>query len=301
VTGDVAVPGVLVAWSGTQPMSRLFPLDHDVVLGRMLLGETDDDRLSREHVRITPRLGVTAIGRNATHLDGAALSQDAETPASPLSVLRAGRTVAVLVADVRRFALDVPSHHPDLVTGRRTAALHGELVAAARDGAHVVLTGGPGTGRRYLATTYGKMSPRPARVITDPFLDDEAAAALLDSLACSYDLRLVVTRNRFAMPLRPILDTFLKHHARWLEVPWLRERADEVAGIIQRVTARTAVACSGSVLEYCLLHTADNLSYLLGGVGAMTAARGNATAGADDLTRALRAHWVMVGPERRRG
>jgi hypothetical protein len=293
--GPAPVPGVLVAWSGTRPRSLLYPLEHPVVLGRGLLDtDTDDERLSRDHVRITPQLGAVSLGRNGTSVNGAELPRDVETQLTAGAVLRAGRTVAVLVADVRDYDLAEPAPRAHLLSGRRTAALHAGLDDAARAGAHVVLVGDPGSGRRYLAHTYAKLlAPLPAQVALDPFLDREGVDALLDALACSYDLRLVVTQNRVARPFKPLLDTFLHHHARRFDVPPLHQRADEVASMIHDITARSGVACTGSVLEYCLLHAGDNLSALLAGVAAMTPARGAAVAYGTDLERARQVGWVQ--------
>jgi hypothetical protein len=288
---------VLVAWSGTRPLSRLIRLDEPIVLGRNLLGETNDDRISREHVRITAQLQVTDLGsRNGTQVGGVKLETQIETPAPPLSVLRAGRTVGVLIPDIEAFDVPVESPIPGTVAGRRTTKLHAALAQAARDAAHVVLVGDPGCGRGHLARAYAKLlAPAPTRIEKDPFLDADGVTTLIDTLACTPDLRLIATQNRFAGAFKRPLDEFLQHNARCLEVPPLVERADEVASLIAGIVGSP---CSGSVLEYCLLHAHDNLGYLMRNVRSLGA--GDRLVGVDDLLTRMRAGWIVVGKTRRR-
>src|SRR5512143_3761297 len=96
------VPGVVVVWSGAQPTVQVFriPAAGGLVIGRELLVNTTDDRISRQHARILwkdRRFVVTDLGsRNGTYAGGHALI-DREVTVTPPSVVRTGRTVSVLL------------------------------------------------------------------------------------------------------------------------------------------------------------------------------------------------------------
>src|ERR1043165_6541141 len=101
------VPGVVVVWSGATPTVQTFRVPpNGLVLGRELLENTTDDRISRQHARVTwrdKRYVVTDPGsRNGTYAGGHA-PVDREVTVTAPSVVRTGRTVSVLVEDVRRF------------------------------------------------------------------------------------------------------------------------------------------------------------------------------------------------------
>src|SRR5580698_11035663 len=101
------VPQVLVVWSGASPCTHTFRVQATgLVLGRELLDTTTDDRISRQHARITwadRRFVVTDLGsRNGTYAGGHALV-DREVTVTPPSIVRTGRTVTVLVEDIRKF------------------------------------------------------------------------------------------------------------------------------------------------------------------------------------------------------
>src|SRR4051812_40406374 len=95
-----AVPGVVVVWSGANPTVQAFRIPSGgLVLGRELLENTTDDRISRQHARVTwrdKRFVVTDLGsRNGTYAGGHALVDREVTVTAP-SVVRTGRTVSVL-------------------------------------------------------------------------------------------------------------------------------------------------------------------------------------------------------------
>src|SRR3954471_15226471 len=102
-------PGLVVVWSGHAPVLQAVEVDGDgVVLGGELLaalGPLDDDRLSRQHVRVRAAGGglvVTDLGsRNGTYVAGTRIER--ETWVHGAAVIRAGRTIAVATPDVRRF------------------------------------------------------------------------------------------------------------------------------------------------------------------------------------------------------
>src|SRR5258706_14070163 len=66
------VPGVVVVWSGAHPVVHAFRIPSSgLVLGRELLENTTDDRISRQHARVSwkdKRFVVTDLGsRNGTY------------------------------------------------------------------------------------------------------------------------------------------------------------------------------------------------------------------------------------------
>jgi hypothetical protein len=292
------VPGLLVAWSGTRPMSRLLRIDDELVLGRELLGETDDDRISRRHVRITRDLVITDLGsRNGTHLDAQRLPTT-PTPGRPLSILRAGGTVAVLLADIAPYEAPAIRAHPELVPGRRTSALHAGLVAAARDPAHVVVHGHPGGGSSHLARTYAKMIDRvPVRIEDSLLLTADATLEVMASVEASPELRLIVIHSPFSLPFKPALDAFLTERARWFDLATVQERADELAGIIAEITGRKdpPLRCAGSVLEYGLLRHQDSIGTLVQALYELEPRPGGERVRAQDVVETIQAHWVRVG------
>ena len=137
------VAGALVVWSGDTP--RLLTLrvpPPGLVLGRESLAQTGDDRLSRQHARIRwngTRFQVADLGsRNGTFVGGS-LVADGEVTALPPVVVRIGRTISVLLPDVRPFEdgevkVDgAPWSGPTLreALGRRRARRARRQVAAA--------------------------------------------------------------------------------------------------------------------------------------------------------------------------
>src|SRR5262249_52273638 len=133
--GQAPVPGVVVVWSGAQPTVQVFRVPASgLVIGRELLQSTSDDRISRQHAKIAwrdRRYVVTDLGsRNGTYAGGHALI-DREVTVTPPSVVRTGRTVSVLLEDVRRFeGVKIETRH-DAIIGAGTHALGQRLQAAA--------------------------------------------------------------------------------------------------------------------------------------------------------------------------
>ena len=89
----------------------------------------------------------------------------------------------------------------------------------------------------------------------EPLHDSEELIELLDSLACNEDLRVVFTLNHYSIPLRPRMAEFLEHNATCIELPQLRERADELAAVIVDMVTRIdpQVACHARLLEHFLV------------------------------------------------
>src|ERR1700759_3146404 len=99
------VPGVVVVWTGAAPTIQAFRVPPGgLVLGREMLADTTDDRISRQHARVAwrdKRFVVTDLGsRNGTYAGGNPLVDREVTVTAP-SVVRTGRTVSVLLDDIR--------------------------------------------------------------------------------------------------------------------------------------------------------------------------------------------------------
>src|SRR5262249_38418096 len=97
-----ARPGMVVVWSGNRPMLQAFELGGDgVELGRELLGQLGDERISRLHARVRCADGgvvVTDLGsRNGTFVGGARIEGEVWVQAP--AVIRTGRTISVVVGD----------------------------------------------------------------------------------------------------------------------------------------------------------------------------------------------------------
>ena len=98
--------GVIAVWSGSQCISLATRIPPEgIVIGRELLGDTTDDRLSRLHARIARldgRLVMSDAGsRNGTFVNESAIEADS-VEVVPGAVIRTGRTVWTIVADVAR-------------------------------------------------------------------------------------------------------------------------------------------------------------------------------------------------------
>jgi transcriptional regulator with GAF, ATPase, and Fis domain len=153
---DLPIPGVIVVWSGDEPTLMPFRLPPPgLVIGRELLGaQSTDDRISRQHARLRwtgASFSVADLGsRNGTYAGGQALV-DGEITVTPPAVLRTGRTVSVLVADVRpyeRRAVDVAG---EAVVGPTLADAWAQVERAARSGETLMLTGESGSGKELAA------------------------------------------------------------------------------------------------------------------------------------------------------
>lgn len=121
-----------------------------LILGRELLGpKTSDDRISRQHARVRwngTAFSITDLGsRNGTYVGGSLVSES-EITVTPPCVLRTGRTVSVLVADVRGFEGGDVVTTADGVVGPRRALAHEALRKAATGTDAVLVVGESGAG-----------------------------------------------------------------------------------------------------------------------------------------------------------
>src|SRR5215470_2926142 len=119
------VPGAVVVWTGAAPTIQAFRVPAaGLVIGRELLDNTTDDRISRQHARVAwrdNRFIVTDLGsRNGTYAGGNPLV-DREVTVTPPSIVRTGRTVSVLLEDIRRFEGATIGARFDALVGPSTA------------------------------------------------------------------------------------------------------------------------------------------------------------------------------------
>src|SRR5215475_2620146 len=143
------VPGAVVVWSGAVPVVQAFRIpEGGLVLGRELLENTTDDRISRQHARVAwrdKRFVVTDLGsRNGTYAGGDPLVDREVTVTAP-SVVRTGRTVSVLLDDIRRFEGAAIASAYDAIVGPSTAPLWQAVDHAAQSGENLFIHGKPAT------------------------------------------------------------------------------------------------------------------------------------------------------------
>ena len=158
------MPGVVIVWSGAQPTVQVYRVPPaGLIIGRELLQATSDDRISRQHARVVwkdRRYVVTDLGsRNGTYAGGHALI-DREVTVTPPSVVRTGRTVAVLLDDVRKFEGAAIEHRHEAIIGASTRALWTQMEAAAQAGTNLVILGEPGCGKGRMARGYARVRNR---------------------------------------------------------------------------------------------------------------------------------------------
>lgn len=187
ITGESArtagppIPGVVIVWSGESPMTQALRLPSlGLILGRELLGpRTTDDRISRQHARVRwngTAFAITDLGsRNGTYVGGSLVSESEVTVTAPC-VLRTGRTVSVLVGDVRPYEGGDVAVTPDGVVGPRRALAHEAMrrIAAgpeAQDTVLVVCEAGAGVDAA--VTVFHHASARDAKG-SGPLIEVEA-------------------------------------------------------------------------------------------------------------------------------
>ncbi len=156
------MPGLLLVFHGAEPMLRAVPIPaQGLTVGRELFGEgCADDRLSRQHAHIRVTRGRFSVedvnSRNGTFVDRAPITGEREV--SPPAVVRTGRTIGVLLPDVRRFEgarveLRDEKQGP-VVVGPTLAAAWAQAERAARSGDALLVTGETGTGKELAALAF---------------------------------------------------------------------------------------------------------------------------------------------------
>jgi transcriptional regulator of acetoin/glycerol metabolism len=279
---DAPVPGVVVVWTGTQPTVQAFRVPPaGLIIGRELLQATTDDRISRQHARITCKDGrfvVTDLGsRNGTYAGGHALI-DREVTVTPPSIVRTGRTVSVLLDDVRRFEGVAIEMRHDAIVGASTHALWVQVEQCAAAGANMLILGEPGSGKGRMAHGFARVRGRPEatfnptiqavpveRVVSPAIetlileqvgkLGPQNLAALGRVLDARPNLRVATTA---IMPLEhlgipPAIVARLSQVT--LQLPPLRDRQDEMAFLVHDAvrTAEPGLQIHSTLIEACLL------------------------------------------------
>jgi len=276
------VPGVLVVWSGAQPTLQVFRLPaNGLVIGRELLQTTTDDRISRQHARVQwreRRFVVTDLGsRNGTYAGGHALI-DREVTVTPPSVVRTGRTVCVLLEDVRNFEGSTIETRHAAVIGGGTRPLWPQMGHAAQTGTNLLLIGEPGSGKGRMARGYARVRNRPEAVfnptiqavplerVTGPQVETLVLeqvgkfgtanmASLGKLIAARPNLRFVTTST---MPLEHLgmpPEIIQRLAGQTLQLPPLRERPDEMAFLVHDAirAAEPGLQIHSTLIEACLL------------------------------------------------
>jgi DNA-binding NtrC family response regulator len=276
------IPGVVVVWSGASPTVQAFRIPSTgLVLGRELLEHTTDDRISRQHARVMwrdKRFVVTDLGsRNGTYAGGHALV-DREVTVTPPSVVRTGRTVSVLMEDIRKFeGAQISSQH-DAIIGASTAALWKDLEQHAAAGVNVLVLGEPGSGKGRMARGYARMRGRPDALFNPTIqavplervvganietlvleqvgkLGNQNLTALVKLIEARPNLRVITTAVMQLEHLGIPPDLAQRLSARTIHLPPLRDRPDEMAFLVHDAVrgAEPALQIHSTLIEACLL------------------------------------------------
>jgi hypothetical protein len=276
------VPGVVVVWSGAAPTVQTFRIPTaGLVIGRELLENTSDDRISRQHARVVwrdKRFVVTDLGsRNGTYAGGHALV-DREVTVTPPSVVRTGRTVSVLLDDIRKFEGAAITTKHDAIVGASTAMLWAQAEQCAFDGVNLLLLGEPGSGKGRISRGYARTRGVPEAVfnptiqavplerVVGPAIETlileqvgKLGKANLEMLGKLLDtrpnLRVVTTAVMQLEHLGIPPEMVTKLTQRVLHVPPLRERPDEMAYLVHDAVrgAQPALQIHSTLIEACLL------------------------------------------------
>lgn len=280
--GSSPVPGVVVVWSGSVPTVQAYRIpETGLVIGRELFESTTDDRISRQHARVgwkDKRFVVTDLGsRNGTYAGGHALIDREVTVTAP-SVVRTGRTVSVLLDDIRRFEGSAITSQHDAIVGASTTHLWRELEACAQADQHLVILGEPGSGKGRMARGYARVRGRPEAVFNPTIqavpldrvmapaietlileqvgkLGAQNLAALVRFLGERPQLRVVTTAVMTLEHLGIPPELAQRLSARKIHLPPLRDRPDEMAYLVHDAVrgAEPALQIHSTLIEACLL------------------------------------------------
>jgi transcriptional regulator of acetoin/glycerol metabolism len=197
---------------------------------------------------------------------------------TPPSVVRTGRTVSVLLEDVRRFEGATIETKHDTIIGASTHALWQQVEAAAQAGTNVLIVGEPGSGKGRMARGYARIRNRPEAVFNPTIqavpleriiapnvetlileqvgkLGAQNSATLAKLLESRPQLRYVTTA---VMPLEHlgIAESIAKRLTGvTLMLPALRDRPDEMAFLVHDAVrgAEPGLQIHSTLIEACLL------------------------------------------------
>jgi transcriptional regulator with GAF, ATPase, and Fis domain len=158
-------PGVLVVYSRGPVPIRAYVIGRAATLGRDPTADipVDDSGVSRAHVRLELRgssFWVTDLGsRNGTHVNGE-LVHAGGAIAEPGSVVRAGRTLLVISADVSPYLAARPSELRGLIGGAALDDARFCIDTIAATKTPVLVLGETGTGKEVVAGLLHERSGR---------------------------------------------------------------------------------------------------------------------------------------------
>jgi hypothetical protein len=321
------VPGAVVIWSGAAPTIAAFRIPADgLVLGRELLTATTDDRISRQHARVgwrDRRFVVTDLGsRNGTYTGGNPLVDREVTVTAP-SVVRTGRTVSVLLDDIRRFEGAAIASTHDAIVGPSTAAQWRAVEQAAHAGENLLILGEPGTGKGRMARGYARARNRHEAVFnpliqavplervvsatTETVILEQVGKlgpqnlATLGKLIERPELRFVTTAVMQLEHLGLPAELAEALSARAVLVPPLRDRPEEMAFLVNDAVraAEPGLQIHSTLAEVCLLRPwPGNVRELIAEVGRAAhtvAAQGKNNIRGEDLDNDA-GHLMMGAP-----
>lgn len=275
------VPGAVVVWTGADPTIQTFRIPPGgLVLGRELLANTSDDRISRQHARVEwrdRRFVVTDLGsRNGTYAGGNPLVDREVTIMAP-SVVRTGRTVSVLLDDIRRFeGAQISSEH-DAIVGPSTAPIWRAVEQAAHDNTNLLLLGEPGTGKGRMARGYARarnrreavFNPTIQAVPLERVIHAQTETLILEQVGKLGAQNLATLAKLLERPQLRFVTTAtsqLEHlgvppeiahvlSPRMVLVPPVRDRPDEMAFLVNDAVrgAEPAMQIHSTLIEACLL------------------------------------------------
>ncbi len=275
------LPLAVLVWSGDMPALRYLPVpDAGMTIGRELLPDSADDRLSRQHAKLTwdgRQFEITDLGsRNGTNLAAAPLIHRS-AKATPRAVVRTGRTIFVLTYEhVPTVPLETVSHD-GLVVGPSTFHAYQALLHAATNRAPVVITGESGTGKTRYARLLAKRLAEPTAIF-DPSvhaiamdrvigkattiiieqigkLGDAHRTALRSLLATRPDVRIIATST---VPLAEVgvpADLIAALVGHTIHLAPLRERYDELPTLLAQTlaTVEPTLVVHSTLVEASLL------------------------------------------------
>ncbi len=276
------MPGVVIVWTGAQPTVQVFRVPAaGVVIGRELLQTTTDDRISRQHARVLwkdRRFVVTDLGsRNGTYAGGHALI-DREVTVTPPSVVRTGRTVCVLLEDVRRFeGASIETRH-DAIVGASTHPMWVHMEQAAANNQNLLIIGESGVGKGRMARGFARVRGRPEAIFNPTIqavpleriatpqvetlileqvgkLGSANLAALQKILDTRPNVRIVTTS---VMPLEHLgmpPEVTKRLAGTTIHMPPLRDRPDEMAFLVHDAvrSSEPGLQIHSTLIEACLL------------------------------------------------
>jgi hypothetical protein len=275
------VPGAVVVWTGAAPTIQAFRVPPTgLVIGRELLDNTTDDRISRQHARVAwrdNRFIVTDLGsRNGTYAGGNPLVDREVTVTAP-SIVRTGRTVSVLLEDIRRFEGAAIASRHDAIVGPSTAPMWDAVETIARGGENLLILGEPGTGKGRMARGYLRTRNRQEAVFnpmiqavplerivgpqTETLLLEQVGKlgaqnlATLVKLLTRPNLRVVTTATAPLETLGVDPELAWTLSTQTITVPPLRDRPDEMAFLVNEAvhSAEPALQIHSTLVEVCLL------------------------------------------------